>query len=227
MPVPAAARPSRADAPTLAYNLGAIMLALALAGIALAYAIDAARRNAHSHPHPGDGEAVLTRTLGGRELQIPTSWFRYAEKQADGFAKRIELRLVLPLGEDGASRAVDVTLLPRSSVRPSAKLLDGVYLHMFEATELSGPQGLIGKPLKAAEGYENETVWYDPLSGDPFVAKCEASVGSKSEPRCLRAVYLAPGIAAVYAFDYGLLENWRKFDAEIQPWLERIGVVKP
>lgn len=225
MPAPAASSPPRTDAATLGFNLGAIVLVLAFAGVALAYAIDAASRHRSAAP-PVDG-TTLTRTIGGKDLEIPVSWFRYAEQRVEGFAKQIDLHFTLPLGPDGAARSVDVTLLPRSSVKPSAKLLDGVYLHMFEPGELSGPHGLIGKPLTASEGYEQETVWYDPLSGNPFVAKCGASITPGGQPRCLRAVHLAPGIAAVYAFDFDLLDNWRKFDPEVHAWLERIGVFKP
>jgi hypothetical protein len=203
------------------------MLTLALAGVAFAYAIDAARRDADEPVRVVDGETTLIRTIGGKDLAIPVSWFRYAEQRVEGFAKQIDLRLSLPLGRNGALRPVDVTLLPRSSVRPSAKLLDGVYLHMFEPTELAGPLGLIGKPLKAGDGYSRETVWYDPLSVAPFVAKCEAAIRPGAEARCLRTVHLAPGIAAVYTFDFELLQNWRGFDAAIGGWLRKIGVIEP
>jgi hypothetical protein len=224
MPAQSAGKPASAETSSLGFNLGAIMLALALAGVALAYAIDAAGRNAKTLPHRADGETTLNRTIGGKELQIPLSWFRYAEQGSEGFAKQIDLRLTLPLGPDAAPRDVDVTLLPRSSVRPSARLLDGVYLHMFRSEELSGPPGLIGKPLEAAAGYEAETVWYDPLNADPFVAKCTAAVTEDAPPSCLRAVHLAPGIAAVYTFGGDVLPNWRQFDPQMRLWLERIGV---
>src|SRR5690606_11987896 len=136
--------------------------------------------------------------------------------------KQIDLRVSLPLGPAGDLREIDITLLPRSSVRASARLLDGVYLHLFQPTELSGPPGLIGKPLKAQNGYEQETVWYDPLSADPFVAKCSAPIAPGLSARCLRAVHLAPGMAAVYAFDGEVLERWRDFDAAVRPLLRRI-----
>ena len=215
------------DGHGVGYNLGAIMLVLLLGGLAIAYGIDAASRAARQPAHRVDSDTTLTRTIGGKELEIPLSWFRYAEQGREGFAKRIDLHFVLPLGPNGAARDVEVTLLPRSGVRPSARLLDGVYLHMFEAAELSGPEGLVGKPLKATEGYASETVWYDALSADPFVAKCTPPVVGDGESRCLRAVHLAPGIAAVYAFGSEVLENWRSFDAEMRKRLDRIGVFTP
>jgi hypothetical protein len=228
MSAPMTSKPARADGASLGYNLGAIILLLLLGGIALAYAIDAASRANRSPAHRVEsGDVTLTRTIGGKDLEIPLSWVRYAEQRVEGFAKQIDLHFTLPLGQNGALRDVEVTLLPRSAVRPSAKLLDGVYLHMFQPEELTGgPRGLVGKPLKAENGYEAETVWYDPLSGDPFVAKCSAPVTEGATVRCLRAVHFA-AVAAVYAFDYEILANWRQFDPEVRGWLTRIGVVAP
>ena len=110
-------------------------------------------------------------------------------------------------------------------MRPSASLLDGVYLHQFQQAQLTGPVGLIGKPLQAGDGYEGETVWYDPLTSSPFVAKCQAPIVEDAPGKCLRSVYLGPGIAAVYAFDQDVLTNWRKFDAELHPLLDKIGAL--
>lgn len=217
--------PVEAQPQSVGFNLGAIALALLLGGLALAYAIDAAGRQPRLPAHRIDGETTLTRTIGGKELHIPLSWFRYAEQRIDGFAKQIDLHFDVPLGPSGAARAVEVTLLPRSSVRPSSRLLDGVYLHKFEADELAGPVGLIGKPLAGEGGYAGEVVWYDPISVDPFVAKCGEAVAPGDQPKCLRAVHLAPGIAAVYTFGADLLGEWRKFDGEMRGRLERIGVL--
>lgn len=221
MPTPSA---QRSDASPVGFNIAAIVLALALGGIAVAYAIDAASRGTRQLPHRLDEETTLTRTIGDRQLEIPLSWFRYAEQGVEGYAKQIDLQLAVPLGASGAMRSIEVTLLPRSRARPSSRLLDGVYIHQFMPTELSGPPGLIGKPLVGKDGFETETVWYDPLSADPFVAKCSAPVTPGTEARCLRTVYLGPAIAAVYVFGAEMLTNWRQFDDEMKPRLRTIGV---
>jgi hypothetical protein len=210
---------------SIGFNLGAIMLALAMLGLGVAYLIDAAGR-ADRYPNSGDDtQSTLTRTLGGKDLKIPQTWFRYDEQRVEGFAKQIDLRLDLPLGAKGKLEAVDVTLLPRSRVRPSASLLDGVYLHQFLPEQLSGPQGLVGKPLRADEGYEDEIVWYDALAADPFVAKCNKPVVDSAVSQCLRTVYLGEGIAAVYAFPVAVLDNWRQFDSEVKARLGKIGAL--
>lgn len=215
----------RSDAASIGFNVAAIMLVLALCGVALAYAIDAAGRGGR-RPAPRSDEGVaLTRTIGEQDLKIPRAWFRYAEQRVAGFAAQIDLQLRLPLGPQGEGREVEATLLPRSRARSSAYLLDGVYLHQFLPEQVSGPPGLVGKPLAGKDGFEGETVWYDPLSADPFVAKCSAAVTPGGEARCLRTVHLASGIAAVYAFGADLLPNWRIFDQEMEPLLRKIGAL--
>ncbi|MDB5540591.1 MAG: hypothetical protein JWQ89_2318 [Devosia sp.] len=210
---------------TIGFNLAAIMLVLALLGVGAAYLLDAAGRAARTQAHRLDTETTLTRTLGGRDLQIPLSWFRYEEQRVEGFAKQIDLRFELPLGVAGKREAVEVTLLPRSRARPSAALLDGVYLHQFLPEQVSGPPGLVGKPLNPDEGYAGETVWYDPLSADPFVAKCSKPVAATGAGQCLRTVYLGPGIAAIYAFPEAALTHWRDFDGLLTARLGQIGAL--
>lgn len=216
----AAAAPAKRDGHSVGFNLGIIALLVAMVGVMLAYAIDAAGRSVREAR-----EGALTRTLGGTELTIPAVWFREDTQRAEGFAKQLELGVSLPLGPEAAARQIDLTLMPRSRARPSASLLDGVYLHQFMPEQLSGPPGLIGKPLIAQEGFENETVWYDALSASPFVAKCLAPLAEGQPGRCIRTVYLGPGIAVVYSFDEDVLMNWKRFDAELHPLLKQIGAL--
>lgn len=213
----------RSEASTVGFNVVGLMLLLALAGIGLAYGIDAMSRAGHQPAHRPGAETVLTRTLADRRLHIPVSWFREAAIPADGFARQVDLRLNLPLGPEGAPRSVDVMLVPRSRAQPSALLLDRVYLHQFQPAQLAGPPGLVGKPLAAADGFTGETVWYDPLSADPFVAKCSVPVAPGAGTRCLRTVRFG-NIAAVYAFDSELLPAWRQFDDRMRPLLAAIGI---
>ena len=223
MAAPGQAQPTQHE--PIGFNLAAIAVMLALAGIGVAYLIDAAGRSARVQAHRLDTETTLTRTLGGRDLEIPLSWFRYEEQRIEGFAKQIDLRLELPLGVDGHPEPVDVTLLPRSRARPSSALLDGVYLHQFMPEQLNGPPGLIGKPLRPDGGYADETVWYDALSAEPFVAKCSKPVATADAGQCLRTVYLGPGVAAVYAFPETALVHWRDFDALLTRKLGQIGAL--
>lgn len=215
---------THAQPPSLAFNLLTIALLAAVASLGAAYGLDALGRQPAPQARLSDAGQTLVRTMGGKDLTVPRAWFRYGEQQVEGFASEIALAIALPLGPDGAARTVDVTLVPKSRVRPSAALLDSVYVHAFEAEQVAGIDGLVGKPLTGHEGYADETVWYDPLSANPFVAKCLAPLDAKGPGRCLRTVVLAGSIAATYAFDADLLPHWRDFDAAAKPWFERIGI---
>ena len=219
----AAPGPSSHPGPSIWYNLAIILLILLLAGTGAAYVIDGLARYARE-PVLASGE-TLSRAIGGRTLTIPREWFRYEEQQAEGFAKQIDLRLELPLGIKGETATVDVTLVPRSRVRPSASLLDGVYLHQFANEQLTTIPGLVGKPLRPNEGYAGETVWYDPVSPAPFVAKCSAPIDMGAHQACLRMVYLGPGMAAIYGFSADVLPQWRQFDPLIEERLGQIGAL--
>jgi hypothetical protein len=205
---------------SIGFNLGIIAVGVAILGVALAYLITAAGHSGASDQERG----MVARALGATRLTIPAAWVTDPSSTAS-FAREVDLSVSLPLGPDGSLRQIDVTLTERSRVTPSASLLDGVYLHEFKSDQLSGPPGLIGKPLQAEEGFESETIWYDPLTSSPFVAKCAAPIIANAAPRCLRTVYLGPGLAAIYSFDGDVLGNWRKFDAEMHPLLNRIGAL--
>lgn len=224
MSLPATLPEPQTEAHSVGYTLGAIMLVVLMLGLAAAYGLGALVPRQQPMGTPATAPTVSV-SLVGKPLAIPVAWLRSRDHQAGGFASQIELRLRLPLGRHGALSPIDVTLLPLSQARPSASLLDGVYLHQFMPNELHGASGLVGKPLYGTEGYQDETVWYDALSQNPFVAKCIAPPEPQGTARCLRTVALAHGIAAVYAFDSDVLEAWRQFDAELSGPLSRIGAM--
>jgi hypothetical protein len=207
--------------PSLGFNLAGIAVLVLLLAVAVAYVVDILGKNSRTPPPDLADRSTVAIAVGGKELTIPASWFRYGEQLRGGFVNEIDLHVAL--GAAGGAIPVDVTLLPRSRVRPSNILLDGVYLHQFGDDTLSGVPGLVGKPLHDGDGFSGENVWYDALSSNPFVAKCMAPVGEGEPSRCLRTVFLPSGIAAVYAFDSTALQSWRQFDGEMQKWLGQIG----
>jgi hypothetical protein len=221
LPSPATASGSRHEGAGVAYNLAGMAVLAVLMALCAAYFLDFQLEQSAAPP-PATGE-TLTRTIAGRELHIPTAWFRGTPDEAGGFANQIDLRVDLALEGRAEPAGVEVTLLARSRVQASSRLLDSVYLHQFTRETLAGPPGLVGKPLAAADGYAGETVWYDPLSGEPFVAKCLAPVETGAPARCLRAIVLPSGIGALYAFDETILADWRGFDAAMRRLLTVIG----
>ncbi|MDR3475811.1 MAG: hypothetical protein P4M09_29550 [Devosia sp.] len=223
--MPRSAATHTAQPASVGYTMGAIMLTLTMIGLAAAYGVSAWLHASVRALSPGAAAGIVQRTLVGKQLSIPAAWLRGDAEQAEGFSSRIELRISLPLGHGQTQAPIEVTLLPLSQIRPSASLLDGVYLHQFIPNEVSGPAGLVGKPLYGADGYAGETVWYDALSQSPFVAKCTAPPDGPGPAQCLRSVALPDGIAAVYAFDGGVLESWKQFDPQMKGVLRRIGAL--
>lgn len=194
-----------------------------LVALGLAYWVDGAARDTRTSLPSLADERLVLQTIAGRELAIPQGWFRNGQESRTGFASQIDLMVTLaPEGTEPVP--VRVTLVPPSRARTSASLLDRVYLHQFGEDTLSGFAGLVGKPV-AGPGYRGETVWYDPLSPNPFVAKCIAPVEPDVAAQCVRTVYLPSGIAAIYAFSQPALAAWREFDTEMGQWLSRIGAM--
>jgi hypothetical protein len=215
----------RGEPHSVGFTLAAIGIGIAMTGLGIAYGFSTLRSYWPDKPGQPTTAATVSRTLVDRQLSIPADWLAEPAATTGAFASRIEFDVTVPLGRGAADTAVAVTLLPLSQVRPSASLLDGVYLHQFMPNELAGASGLVGKPLYSSEGYENETVWYDALSPNPFVAKCAAAPVAGAPAQCLRTVALSGGIAAVYAFDSDVLYSWRSFDSVMDGVLAKIGAI--
>ena len=207
----------------IGFNLLAIASLVMLLAVAVGYGVDALSRQSRTAPPLLTDGNPITQTLSGKPLDIPNNWFRYGEQLKAGFTNQIDLRLTFAPMPGVAPIPVNVTLLPRSRARTSASLLDNVYLHQFSDDTAQGVPGLIGKPMQADDDMAGETVWYDALSPNPFVAKCVEAVSPNAPAQCVRTVYLASGIAAIYTFDATALQSWRVFDAQMERWLRPIG----
>lgn len=217
-------QPSPADTALPARSLGSVLytiatlaLLVALLGLAAAYGARAwfdALAEGQVQPELTESHVV---TIGAQPYVLPAALLTDPMQRRDGFAERIDLTLALPLEGEGRLSEVAITIMPRGRIRTSSTLLDSVYLHQFAPEQLSGVPGLVGKPLQGDPGTANETVWYDPLSANPFVAKCTPPVsGSPLTRTCLRVMALSDRNTAVVSFDPAVLANWRNFDARIE-----------
>jgi len=220
---PQTAKQAHIDIRTLAYNLTAIAAVLALCGVGVAYLIDGWTAERKSVPDLRTAGPTVEISVAGQQLAIPPSWFHDPDQRNAVFSEQVDLVFALPLGASGRISEIGASLMPPSKARASAQLLDAVYLHQFLPDQIQGPPGLVGKPLKPVDGFESETVWYDPLSANPFVAKCIAPVTQTVQEKCIRTVQLSSTVAVTYQFDREVLDAWKQFDAEAGKWLRRIG----
>lgn len=216
----AALSDAEASGPSV-YTLCVIALMVTIAGLLAAHGAALLLERARAGD---DGPALAEthhKTIGAQHYVVPAALLPVESQRADGFTERMDLVLALPLGPGSGLTEIEIAILPRGRVRTSAHLLDAVYLHQFAAEEVRGAPGLVGKPLRSGGGYQGETVWYDPLSANPFVAKCMTPVDPAAPMRtCLRTVLLSDRNAAILGFAPEVLVNWREVDAVVESWLD-------
>ena len=199
------------------YTVVAVGLIVTMAALGAAYGVRSWLDSMAHDAAPAELSASHIITIGAQRYVMPAALLADPIQRRDGFAERMDFTLALPLGEGGTLSEVAITIMPRGRMRTSAALLDSVYLHQFAPTQLSGVPGLVGKPLELDAGTTGETVWYDPLTANPFVAKCMTPVAMTLGDRtCLRVLALSDRNTAIVAFDPAVLDNWRSFDARIE-----------
>lgn len=206
------------------FNLAGLSLIIVLIGLASAYWI-AAIAPVDTGPKASAFEAPYAiRTIAGEELIVPQIWLRDGQTRTN-FVDRMAINLWVALAPQVGPERLTLTFAPLSSAPPSAYLLDKVYLHEFQDRQINdGPNGLIGKPLVARDGYASEVVWYDPLSSTPFVAKC-MQFDQNVPATCVRTVRLTPTLSVTYAFEQAALANWQSFDVALRPYLSQLGAL--
>lgn len=195
------------------FNLAAVTLILLMGGLGIAYLLDA-----YGKPVPLLGVSLfegpfVSINLKGTQLDIPQAWQNPATSNHEEDVPFIDLQLVMKFQPEASLTQVKIHLLPIGNSMPSATVLDSVYALRFSQQQLSEYAGLIGKPLKPEEGFKNETVWYDPISTNPFVAKCMDLGMLIPAENCLRTVQISPRFTATYQFSSDQLPFWRDFDA--------------
>lgn len=224
--LPSPATSVRASDLPSAYNLTVIGLLAILAGLGMGYFINALSEAPRTAPVSEFAAPFVDVNIAGAPLNIPQDWLRNQNMATGGFADQVDLLLTLDFGTR-APETLGLLLTPHSRAQSSAYLLDKVYLHLFMAEQVSGPAGLIGKPLRGDDGFEGETVWYDPLSPMPFVAKCQAAPVPDEPDLCMRTVRLTDGLSVTYSFHETLLFDWPAFDETTRAVLEQIGALDP
>lgn len=207
-------------------NLVMLALIVVLVALGAAYGIDALSRASASSAADDRPELRVPVNVAGVALEVPETAIRSGHQPGSAFADRLDLRITLSLAEDTAI-PLDLTLVPKARARASAALLDSVYLSHFTAEEKRGVPGLIGKPLKGGDGYDGETVWYDPISIDPFTAKCAPPIAEGYDGDCMQVLVLDSGLSAILGFPEAALKHWRLFDAPLLAVLKDLGAGTP
>ncbi len=218
----AAREEKTANSREVLWNLSVLALIVALMAIGIAYGVDTLTRNTGDTEQSATASTLVPVNVAGVALSVPDSLLRFSNRPDADFSDRLDLVVALDLGGP-APVSASLTLLPRARTQASAILLDTVYLKHFSSKEIHGVPGLVGKPLTGGDGYDGETVWYDPIRADPFVAKCAPPLGDATEGTCIRTLVLDSGLSAILGFPQSALISWRQFDAPLLDILNRIG----
>ncbi|VAW21626.1 hypothetical protein MNBD_ALPHA11-743 [hydrothermal vent metagenome] len=215
---------AHAPFPAMAFNLAALALILLMAGLGIAYWLNGFASTRTQITSSVYAAPIVTKTLANTNMQIPQIWLNILTQSTQKDVQAVDLTLKISVADQEQSIPINLRISEASQAEPSAYLLDSVYVLRFSKTQIGGFKGLVGKPLKAQDGYESETVWYEPISDNPFVAKCIDFEGSKSALNCLRTIRLNSQLSATYQFAQSELEYWRQLDGAIIPLMRQIGI---
>ncbi len=218
---------SAQTSPLTFFNLAATALILLMAGLGIAYWLIANAKQETKLTPSTYAPPFVQKTLAGTRIQVPEAWLNRETQSGRQDVEFLDLKLMVQFEPGAQPSELSLHLAPPGTSQPSAILLDSVYALRFTSKQLTpppGPPGLIGKPLRAEQGFQNETVWYDPISPRPFAAKCLDLGTSNNAANCLRTVQFSPRIMVTYQFNENELVHWRKFDETMQDYLSALGV---
>ena len=207
-----------------AFNLVSIALILFMAGLGVAYWLnDYVPENSESLPSVY-APPLIAKELAGSSMQIPKSWLNPLTQNTRKEVQVIDLSLLISITNQEKPSPFNLRISKISQAQPSAYLLNDAYVPRFSEKQINDIKGLVGKPLKAEDGYAGETVWYEPVSANPFVAKCIDLQGNSTALNCLRTIRLNSKLSLTYQFSQNNLEYWQKIDKVITPLMKQIGI---
>ncbi|MCF4098732.1 hypothetical protein [Maritalea mediterranea] len=191
-----------------------LMALLSIVGLGIIYGLEALEPEKTEIDPDFVGEKQQV-ALGFGEVFVPNNWL--VAPMGEGQHAVETLQLLIPIQLETKVVEVPVDLVPASRTTPSAYLLDALYIHRFASEPARYENGLVGRKLKDGEGYQNESVWYDPLRPQPFVAKCVEPVDESVEvPNCLETKLVTRRVAAMIKFPAQYLPQWKMFDAQMR-----------
>ena len=189
-----------------------LFMAVALVGLVFVYASDLLTNKSGNNSAANSGSYKIT--IAAKPIVVPKAWTTSTINTDDEVLSNVEL--AIPMNVSNDETALHISLLPSAKAAPSAYLLDSLYIHNFEEGAPKQAYGLIVKSLKPQAGYEDETIWYDAISANPFVAKClEEKLGDDTQTNCITTMLVNKRVSALIRFDGDLLPYWKGLHAEL------------
>lgn len=192
----------------LGTNILILMIGLSLLGLATVYALDFLETRSDNQQQVDN--RVVEFSISATKMQVPSAWISSEFSNNQPVVNLLQLNI--PIEIENFSFEVKTTLLPAARAAPSAYLLDSLYIHNFAPGPSEQQYGLVVKKLRNEAGFEDEKVWYDALSANPFVAKClTEKTTDKSAKNCITTILVNKRVSALIQFEESLLPYWRPF----------------
>lgn len=195
----------------------------------------------------GDGDDTAPRpialTISGESLTISANRIRFTDQRRGGALPRVDLAVLWPdmVGRTTANRdafalpqpetpVLQIAIEPSTVALDSAARLASVYLRYFAAdppdAALAPPvDGLVARRFVAGSPYADETLYFEPGSVHPFVARCFPRAGGDERRLCLTEISFGKGLVAAIRFPPALLADWRRLQDACRGLLE--GMAQP
>jgi hypothetical protein len=196
--------------------------AVALLGFAVGALWYVAGDGDDTAPHP------VAVTISGESLAIAANRIRFADQRRGGALPRVDLAVLWPNMAGRTATNRDAFALPRPdtpvlqiAIEPSPVALDSaarlasVYLRYFAADppdeSLAPPvDGLVARRFVAGSPYADETLYFEPGSVHPFVARCFPRAEGDERRLCLTEIGFGKNLVAAIRFPPALLADWRR-----------------
>jgi hypothetical protein len=195
----------------------------------------------------GDGDDTVPRpvtvTISGEPLVISSDRIRFADQRRGGALPRVDLAVLWPdmVGRTATNRdafalprpetpVLQIAIEPNSTALDSAARLASVYLRYFAADppdeSLAPPvDGLVARRFVASSPYADETLYFEPGSVHPFVARCFPRAEGDQRRLCLTEIGFGKSLVAAIRFPPALLADWRHLQDACRSLLD--GISKP
>lgn len=161
---------------------------------------------------------ILSLTLAGRPLSVPTAWLRDGSLRPEHDLQRLDLIVPLHTGaQDSPLKAMDRVILIRLTTAddavPPEMRTETLYARFFDSNVWTSPGGLILRGFARGTPYEDEELYLAPPDGKDFAARCPrtdiaATIGSPIGTGMCIWEFRTDGIDALVAFAPGRLFDW-------------------
>lgn len=194
-----------------------------------------------------EGDDVATRpvtlSIAGEPLTVAANRMRFADQRGGGALPRVDLAVLWPDLAGRTAENRDAFALPRPetpvvqiAIEPSPVALDSaarlasVYLRYFAAdppdAALAPPvDGLTARRFVAGSPYADETLYFEPGSVHPFVARCFPRADGDERRLCLTEIGFGKSLVAAVRFPPTLLTDWRRLQDACRSLLD--GLAQP